>query len=130
MVTRLTTAVDMARQPLTSTGNTNAVYRFQNDAERLAGATQIQDVNEDGVPLWDIEALFAIEQFGKTVTEVIQVRVPSLVQPNVEAGPVRFIALSVTTSINKKGAFVAYWAADGIEPMATKSLRTSDHATP
>jgi hypothetical protein len=56
--------------------------------------------------------------------------VPSLVQPNVEAGPVRFIALSVTTSINKKGAFVAYWAADGIEPMATKSLRTSDHATP
>jgi hypothetical protein len=118
----------MARQPLTSTGNTNAVYRFQNDAERLAGATQIQDVNEDGVPLWDIEALFAIEQFGKTVTEVIQVRVPSLVQPNVEAGPVRFIALSVTTSINKKGAFVAYWAADGIEPVA-KSVRTSDHAT-
>lgn len=127
-ISSLTTAVDMARQPLTTSGITNAVYRFQNDAERQAGAVRLQDLSEDGVPLWEIEAHFVVQQFGKTTTEVIQVRVPSLVQPIVEAGPVRFIALTVRTSINKKGAFAAYWAADGIEPVA-KSVRTSDHAT-
>jgi hypothetical protein len=123
----LTTPVDSERQLLTATGLATPVYRFQSDAERKSGAVRSQEVSDEGVPLWEIEALILNEQFGIVATEVIRVKVPSPAQPSVAAAPVRFTGLKVTTRVSK-GAYVAYWVADGIELVA-RSTRSSDHAS-
>jgi hypothetical protein len=108
-----------------ATGNVNAVMRFQTVADRSAGAAQVQETNEDDVPLWDVEALLDLEAYGKKSTEPIRVRVPAIVQPNVPKGPVQFAGFKVTFKASKGQC---YWAADGIE-LTQKSMRNIDHVS-
>jgi hypothetical protein len=119
--------VDGSRLGTIATGNVSGVYRYQDESERKAGTARVQDLSEDGQPLWSVEATLVSEQYGTKTTQVIQVRIPAKVEPVVSLGPVQFNMLTASVRLTKGQV---YWEAEGIEPMATKSLRTTDHATP
>jgi hypothetical protein len=119
--------IDGSRLGTSATGNVSSVYKYQDESERKAGTARVQDLSEDGRFLWTVEATLVIEQYGTKTTQVIQVRIPAKVEPVVPIGPVQFSMLTASVRLTKGQV---YWGAEGIEPMATKPLRTSDHATP
>jgi len=84
---------------LTATGNVTPVHKF----DPTPGAPRVQDTSDGGVPMWDLEALYATTAYGQPVTEVIRVRLPSPAEPRVAPGPVQFVGLSVTASAGKRG---------------------------
>lgn len=123
-IRNLTLPIDALRMILDSTGIVTPVFKFQTEAERQAKDARVQELSEDQRPIWTVEGLWVIEQFGTRSTEVIHVRVPSKVQPVVPPGPVLFNMLTVDIRLTKGQV---YWTADGIEPVP-KATRNSDHA--
>lgn len=117
--------IDGSRLGTIATGNVSGIYRYQDESERKAGTARVQDLSEDGRPLWSVEATLVSEQYGVKTTQVIKVRIPAKVEPVVSLGPVQFSALIASVRMTKGQM---YWEADGIEPVA-KSVRTNDHAT-
>jgi hypothetical protein len=119
-----TLPIDSPRLGMDATGIVSAVFRFQTETERQAGSARVQELSEDGRPVWTVEALWVIEQYGTHSTEVIHIRIPAKVQPVVPPGPVQFNSLTASVRLSKGQV---YWAADGIETVS-KSARISDHA--
>jgi hypothetical protein len=68
-------AIDTVRSPLVATGTVRQVDVF--------GQQGVQQTNEAGMPLWDIDVMVPAVQFGKAVTEIVAVRVPAKDLPQV-----------------------------------------------
>jgi len=119
MATRISDLpVDGSRFQLRSTGIVNSVEKYSEDRS----APRVQDSSTEGVPLWEIECLRQIEDFGKRHTETIQVRLPSATEPVVPEGSPRFAALTVSATIHKaSGQLRIYWTASGVESVPSSS---------
>lgn len=69
-------AIDTTRTPLIATGTVRPADEF--------GKPGVQQTNADGMPLWDLDVMIPSQQFGKPVTEILAVRVPSKDMPQVQ----------------------------------------------
>ena len=90
-------------------------------------------VNDDGVPLWDIE----VTQVDRTArfprSEPMRVRVPSRTDPGISSlVPIRFggLVVDVQTSKENKYLFRVYWRADTFTTELAPSARPSEPPAP
>lgn len=111
--------------PLLSTAIVEAVPDLSIEVAR--GQQRPQAHTEEGVPLWTIEVMQQVTEFGRRRTDVFTVRVPAPQRPVLAAGPVKFRGLRavVSTRIQRSGSGrdaritgvneAIYWDASGVE---------------
>lgn len=95
--------------------------------EVARGQQRPQAHTEEGVPVWTVEVMQQVTEFGRRRTDVFTVRVPAPQRPVLAAGPVRFKGLRavVSTRVQRSGSGrdaritgvteTVYWDADGVE---------------
>ncbi|MEI2733001.1 MAG: hypothetical protein V9G08_13560 [Dermatophilaceae bacterium] len=117
--------------PHTATGNNSGHPDF--GVQVAPGQPRPQATNENGVPLWDIECMRQIVEFGRSRTEVYTVLVPSAQQPVLSPGPVRFrdLRITVSTRVQRQGTGResrivgvtenVYWDASAVEQVRGSS---------
>ncbi len=117
--------------PLLSTAIVEAVPDLSIEVAR--GQQRPQAHTEGGVPLWTVEVMQQVTEFGRRRTDVFTVRVPSPQRPVLSAGPVRFKGLRavVSTRIQRSGSGrdsritgvneAVYWDAAGVEQVRQAS---------
>ena len=100
-------AIDTVRSPLITTGTVRPVDKF--------GERGVQEVNEAGVPLWDVDCIVPSTSFGKPVTEVVAVRVPAPKQPEIgQYQPLQLERPDVSFYVGKGGVLRTNISAAGI----------------
>ena len=77
-------ALDPHLNPLMPTGNVNPSMVFAPNSEGKNVPTGEQEVDDKGVPMWQIEVLETVENFGRKSTESVNVLVPSRTEPKPE----------------------------------------------
>jgi hypothetical protein len=75
--------INTQMSPLVAAGTVRSVEKF--------GERGVQDTNDAGQPLWEIDVLVPGMSFGKPTTDIVAVRVPSPTEPKVaQYQPVNF----------------------------------------
>lgn len=87
----------------------------------VKGQQRDQAKAENGLPLWGVEVLRQVTEFGQVKTVVAQVRVPARSAPVVEMGPVEFAGLKVTVVAKDGVGLVEYWSADAVQVPAARA---------
>lgn len=117
--------------PMLTTAIVEAVPDLSVDVPR--GQQRPQSLSEDGVPLWTVEVMQELTEFGRRRTDVFNVRVPSPQRPVLAAGPVRFkdLRATVSTRVQRQGSGrdsritgvneAIYWDAQAVEPIRQAS---------
>ena len=77
-------ALDPHLNPLTPTGVVNPAMVFAPNSEGRNVPTGEQEVDDNGVPIWQVEVLETVENFGRKSTETVNVLVPSRTEPKPE----------------------------------------------
>lgn len=89
-------ALDPHQNSVIPTGLVNPVMVFAQNSEGRNTPTGEQETDENGVPIWMVEAFETIEKFGRKSTETINVLVSSRTEPKPEAYiPGQFKGLTV-----------------------------------
>lgn len=113
--------------PMMSTAIVEAVPDLSVEVAR--GQQRPQSLDDDGVPLWTIEVMQQVTEFGRRRTDVFTVRVPAPQRPVIPAGPVKFKGLraTVSTRVQRQGSGresritgvneAVYWDAQAVEPV-------------
>ena len=122
-------------EALNCTGIVEPVRDLSVDVPRGQERPQARSANN--VPLWDVEFMQVIEEFGRQRTDVGMVRVEAPSKPTVKPGPTKFADLSATVSTrtNRVGSGRnaqitgvterIYWRASGVEPQYRQSERAA-----
>lgn len=76
--------LDSHLNPLPPTGVVNPAMVFARDSEGRNAPTGEQEVDDNGVPIWQVEVLETVETFGRKSTETVNVLVPSRTEPKPE----------------------------------------------
>lgn len=76
-------AIDTSATPFIATGIVHPVPVFGVDSAGNSRPTGEQATDDSGVPLWEIEVLETVENFGKSATETVAIQVPSRSEPSV-----------------------------------------------
>lgn len=119
--------LDATAQQLRATGITEPIMQWIEDGTTgRRRPSDVQDVNENGVPLWAIEVQYVAEAWGRLSTVVAKVTMPSPEAPQLAAFEVvPFVGLSVTVTPTKAGGMREAWRAEGI---ATSTRRAREEA--
>lgn len=106
---------------LMGTGNVNPVLEWIEIAPRKRRPGDVQEVDDKGVPMWEVECLRFMERFGKSVSETVSVRVPHPTEPSIKQyAPVPFHGLAVDFYV-KQGQGREAWRAAGLASSASSS---------
>lgn len=106
---------------LMGTGNVSPVLEWVETADGKRRPGDVQEVNDQGAPMWEVECLRSVERFGKSVTEPVSVRVPHPTEPSIKGyAPVPFDGLSVDFFVSK-GQGREAWRATGLASSASSS---------
>lgn len=106
---------------LMGTGNVNPVLEWIETADGKRRPGDVQEVDDKGIPMWEVECLRSTEKFGKSVTESVSVRVPHAGEPSIKAyAPVPFDGLSVDFFVSK-GQGREAWRASGLSASGSAS---------
>lgn len=106
---------------LMGTGNVNPVLQWIETADGKRRPGDVQEVDDKGVPMWEVECLRSVDKFGKAVTESVSVRVPHPSEPTVKAyAAVPFDGLSVDFFVSK-GQGREAWRASGLSASGSAS---------
>lgn len=99
-----TMPLDSDRIALTFNGNVNPVMERVQNAEGRRVTTGVQESNEDGVPLWDVQVRYKTVNFGQQDEEKYSVRIPSRTEPQVQENVrARFKDLEVNYYAGRNG---------------------------
>ncbi len=122
-----TFAIDCPRQNIATTGVVGTVMEWIDTPEgRRQSETQARDENT-GMPLWTVEIIYRSESFGREYTVTAAVTVGALERPEPAAfSPISFEGLTVTVRVNKAGAMVERWQAEGIKADGTKPTTSAE----
>ena len=113
---------------LMGTGNVSPVLEWIETADGKRRPGDVQEVNEQGAPMWEVECLRSVEKFGKSVTESVSVRVPHASEPSIKAyAPVPFDGLSVDFFVSK-GQGREAWRASGFASSASSAPAASSES--
>lgn len=101
-------AVDSRRQDLRATGIVNPVREWRQDpATGKRRRTEVQEVNQDRIPMWDVEIRFVGTAFGEDQTMTAFVKVGSETRPEfVDGSRPEFMDLWV----EERGTRTVWWA--------------------
>lgn len=109
-----TYAINSTKQPMTTTGLTEAILEWEETADGRRRPSDKQARNEDtGMPLWAVEVLYVQTAFGRKHSVTSRVVVESVEEPKpAPLTPAMFEGLQVEVRTNKAGQLIEAWTAD------------------
>jgi hypothetical protein len=104
--------IDSNALRMLATGGVQAAPKWVEVNGQRSMAEGQQDTDDNGVPLWNVEAMVPA-QSDRDRAEIVSVRIASYERPTVaELAPVAFEGLVCSVSVNKRtGAMGQYWGA-------------------
>lgn len=116
------------RYTLVASGNVTPVPEWGEGEGGKRLRLDTQAVSADGVPLWHVEVLRQVSQFGEEKTAAVPVSVASRTVPTPQAfTPVGFEGLEVDFFVRKGGQLGERWSATGmLDPDALEELLSDD----
>jgi len=120
-------AVESMRQSMTATGIVHPVMEWGQNAEGRRIKTETQERNpETGMPMWDVEVLYAGSNFGQASTITANVTVGAAEQPTPSPlTPIAFDGLSVSLWVNKAGGLAERWEAEVIADLSKRPEKSN-----
>jgi hypothetical protein len=124
-------AVESKRQSMTATGIVHPVMEWGQNAEGRRIKTETQERNpETGMPMWDVEVLYAGSNFGQESTITANVTVGALEKPTPSPlTPISFDGLSVSLWVNKAGGMAERWEAEAITDLSKRPEKSNGTAS-
>lgn len=111
------------RYRLRATGNVEPVAEWGEGEGGKRVRLDTQATSPQGLPLWNLEVLRQVRNFGENKTVAVPVEVASRTMPAPPSfEPVAFENLSVEFFIRKGGVLGERWSAEGIADAGTDAL--------
>jgi hypothetical protein len=122
--------VDSPRQPMLSTGISNALMEWgQNGDKRFKTETQERDP-ETGMPMWEVEVMYTGSNFGQECTITANVTVGAAEKPTpAPLTPITFTGLRVSVYKNKANGLTERWEAEAIADMTERTAKANGTTT-